>query len=367
MASSVSLKKKATKKTSHADTKTPVVVKRKTYIEIMRIIAAFFVIVNHTSVDVFLSKSEPLSFTWFFSLTYFFLSKIAVPVFFMIMGGLLLNKIDKPRKSVERVVRMVIVAVLFSLVYYIKTNYNNAEALTVSAFLHKIITFRTANAYWYLYAYIGLLVVLPLMQRIAQAFSKKAIQYLIIISVGVFGIVPLIDIFFHIPIHHDFTDPLFPVHIGVVFLGYYIEKYMKIDKTTFFGAFLILISMISFQVLFTYNFYLENSQSFLMLDNWKYLTIVLSSVCFYIMFKYLSTVVSIKESVSKILCYLGSLTFGIYLLSDFMMELTRKMYNNLSTEINVLLAVFIWEITIFTLCAVTTAVMKFIPGLKKLL
>lgn len=366
MASAVSLNKKASKKSSHPDAK-KTFVPRKTYIEIMRIIAAFFVIVNHTTVDVFLNKSEPLSFTWFFSVAYFFLSKIAVPVFFMIMGGLLLNKIDKPKKSVERVVRMVIVTVLFSLVYYIKANYNCAETLTVSAFLHKIITFRTTNAYWYLYAYIGLLVALPLMQRMAQAFSKKAIQYLIIISVGVFGLVPLIDIFFHIPIHHDLTDPLFPVHIGVVFLGYYIEKYMKIDKTTFWGALLIFISMISLQVLFTYTFYLENPQSYLTLDNWKYLTIVLSSVCFYIMFKYLSTVVNTKESVSKILCYLGSLTFGIYLASDFMMELTRKMFNNMCTEINVLLAVFIWQVIIFSLCAVATAVMKFIPGLKKLL
>ncbi|MBQ8860086.1 MAG: hypothetical protein IJ015_01950, partial [Ruminococcus sp.] len=43
-------------------------VTRKTYIEVMRIIAAFLVIVNHTNSDIFMKYSEGESFTWFFSL-----------------------------------------------------------------------------------------------------------------------------------------------------------------------------------------------------------------------------------------------------------------------------------------------------------
>ncbi len=366
MASSVISAKKASKETSLKPKKS-LVIPRKTYIEVMRIIAAFFVIVNHTISDVFLKMCEPLSFTWFLSLTYFYLSKIAVPVFFMIMGGLLLNKIDKPKKSVERVVRMVIATVLFSLVYYINTNRSAPENMSVLDFLHKIFTFRTANAYWYIYAYIGLLILLPLMQRMAKAFSKKATLYFIILSVGVLGLIPLVDIFFHISPHHYVTDSFFPVHLGIVFLGYYIEKYMRIDKNVFFGAILVFVSMISFQVLFTYNFYLKNTESYLQLDNWQYLTITLCATCFYIIFKYLSTVMSTKEAVSKILCYLGSLTFGIYLLSDLMISLTRKMYNGFCEDMNVFCATVIWEIIIFALCGVTTAILKFIPGLKKLL
>ena len=340
---------------------------RKTYIEVMRIIAAFLVIVNHTNSDVFLALCEPQSFTWYFSLTYFYISKIAVPVFFMIMGGLLLQKIDKPKKSVERVVRMVIVTVLFSLLYYIKANWQTPENMGVLEFIKKIFTFRTANAYWYIYAYIGLLILLPLMQRMAHAFSKKATLYFVILSMGIMGFIPLMDLFFKIIPHHYVTDSFFPVHLGIVFMGYYIEKYMKIDKKAFIISIFSFVLLIAFQVITTDVFYNKNPESYLQLDNWQYLTITLTATCFYIIFKYISTVHTTKESASKALCYLGSLTFGIYLISDMMISFTRGLYANLQQDCSIMVATIIWEILIFVLCGAVTVVLKFIPGLKKLL
>lgn len=340
---------------------------RKTYIEVMRIIAAFLVIVNHTNSDVFLELCEPQSFTWYFSLTYFYISKIAVPVFFMIMGGLLLQKIDKPKKSVERVVRMVIVTVLFSLLYYLKALWKTPENIDVLEFLRIVFTIHTTNAYWYIYAYIGLLILLPLMQRMAHAFSKKATMYFVILSMGVLGFIPLMNIFFKITPHHYVTDSFFPVHLGIVFMGYYIEKYMKIDKKAFIISIFSFVLLIAFQVITTDVFYNKNPESYLQLDNWKYLTITLTATCFYIIFKYISTVHTTKESISKVLCYLGSLTFGIYLISDMMISLTRGLYANLQQDCSIMLATIIWEILIFVFCGAVTVVLKFIPGLKKLL
>ncbi len=345
----------------------PQKVARKTYIEVMRIIAAFLVIVNHTNSDVFLKMSEPESFTWFFSLTYFFISKIAVPVFFMIMGGLLLQKIDTPRKSVERVLRMVVVTILFSLVYYIKGNWANPSGMSVLAFIKMMFTFRASNAYWYIYAYIGLLILLPLLQRMAHVFSKKATLYFVILSMGVMGLIPIIDIFFHIRPHHYVTDMFFAPHLGIVFAGYYIEKYMKIDINSFVYAVIGFVSLTVFQVGFTCKFYNDNPENYLQLDNWQFLTITLSALCFYVVFKYLSTVVKTKETTAKVLCYLGSLTFGIYLLSDMIMSVTRPLYANLQQDASIMVATIVWEIIIFFICGAITAVLKFIPGLKKLL
>lgn len=340
---------------------------RKTYIEVMRIIAAFLVIVNHTNSDVFLKMAEPQSFTWFFSLTYFYISKIAVPVFFMIMGGLLLHKIDTPKKSVERVLRMVVVTILFSLVYYIKGNWANPSGMSVLAFIKMMFTFRATNAYWYIYGYIGLLILLPLMQRMARAFSKKATLYFVTVSMGVMGLIPIIDLFFHVRPHHFITDMFFAVHLGTVFAGYYIEKYMKINLNTFLAAVIGFISLITFQVVFTVKFYNDNPENYLQLDNWQFLTITMSALCFYVIFKYMSTVVKIKDATAKVLCYLGSLTFGIYLMSDMIMSLTRPLYANLQQDASIMVATIVWEIIIFFICGAITAVLKFIPGLKKLL
>ncbi len=341
---------------------------RKTYIEVMRIIAAFLVIVNHTNSDVFLKYSEPASFTWFFSLTYFFISKIAVPVFLMIMGGLLLQKIDSPKKSVIRVLRMVAVVVIYSAVYYIYLHRNNPETMGFLDFFKTIFTNRTNNAFWYIYTYIGLLILLPLMQRMAVSFSKKATEYFVLVSVGVMGFIPLGTMFFGITPNHYVTDVFFCVTIGLVFLGFYIEKYVKITKSMCAGAGLLFVSIITFDVTYSYIKYQDNPQSYLQLDNWQYLNITASALCFYIIFKYLFSAVKTGENTSKVLCYLGSLTFGIYLLSDLVMFITKTNYLKYAqTSDNIILITILWEIVIFAICGIVTALLKLIPGFKKLI
>lgn len=341
---------------------------KKTYIEIMRIIAAFLVIVNHTNSDVFLKYSEGGSATWFFSLTYFYLSKVAVPVFLMIMGGLLLQKIDSPKKSIERVVRMVIVVTVFSAVYYLYLHRSAPDTMSFSDFFKVIFTSRTNNAFWYIYTYIGLLIILPLLQRMAAWFSKKATEYMVFLSVGVMGFIPLFTLFFDLKPNVNITDIIFIPTIGLVFCGYYIEKYLNITKSTFIGASFLFISLIIFEVSYTYLRYQKNPHSFIQLDNWKYLNITATAICFYIIFKYLFTKVKIGDKTSKVLCYFGSLTFGIYLLSDLIIFITKTYYlEKLPDTGNIIILTIIWELAIFAICGVITAIIKLIPAAKKLI
>lgn len=343
-------------------------VTRKTYIEVMRIIAAFLVIVNHTNSDIFMKYSEGESFTWFFSLSYFFVSKIAVPVFLMIMGGLLLQKIDPPKKSIERVLRMAVVLFVASAVYYLYINRNFPENLTIGRFLETIFTKRSSNALWYLYTYIGLMILLPLLQRMAKAFSRRAIEYLLFISVGVMGFLPLVEIFFDFKLNPYFTETFFVPLLGIVFAGFYVERYLEINKKVFAFSCATFVFIISLEVLYTQKLYAESPTSYLKLDNRENLFILSSAICFYIIFKYLSTVVKIKESVKKVLCYVGSLTFPIYLLSDLAISLTKPYYRNLVVNSEYIILITIgWEILIFVSCAIIGAILKLIPGIKKFL
>ena len=68
---------------------------RKIFIDILRILACFLVIVNHTNSQIFLSVTsvnDGIGISYILSMAYFYFSKIAVPIFFMISGALLLNK-----------------------------------------------------------------------------------------------------------------------------------------------------------------------------------------------------------------------------------------------------------------------------------
>lgn len=60
------------------------------FIEFLRILSSFLVIVNHSNSDVFQTRVPgPV---WFASLTYFYVCRIAVPVFVIIAGYLMLNR-----------------------------------------------------------------------------------------------------------------------------------------------------------------------------------------------------------------------------------------------------------------------------------
>ena len=368
------VKEKTDKKPNNA-LKSQQSVARKTYLEVMRIIAAFLVIVNHTNSDVFLKMSEPPSFTWYFSLTYFYISKIAVPVFFMIMGGLLLQKVDPVKKSLQRIGRAVAVALIYSGVYYYYFHsdfyYKQFNAtppeMSFKEFFKMIFTSRATNAFWYLYAYIGLLILLPILQRLAQGLTKGSNLYLVILSVGVMGIIPLINIFHQIKPHNYLTDDFITPHIGMLFLGLYIEKHLKIDYKIFTGAIAGFALTLTFNIVKTYEFYHENPESFVFIDNWRYLNITFMSLCFYIIIEYLANYIKAGKTVSTVICYIGSLTFGVYLISDLVIHITRKFYTELQLDMKIIPATILWELVIFGICAAVTAILKLIPGFKKLI
>ena len=128
----------------------------------LRILAAFFVIVNHTNSSIFLS-TEP-SPVWFASISYFFTSKIAVPVFVMIMGALLLDKEDNLKKYLSRILRIVAATAIFTVIMHLVSG----GGLSAKAIINQVLA-SSHTPYWYLYMYIGLLIILPVMQKMAKA------------------------------------------------------------------------------------------------------------------------------------------------------------------------------------------------------
>jgi len=89
---------------------------RIVYIELLRIVASFMVIVNHTISNLFLEWE--LSGTWFLSIVYFYLSKPAVPLFLMITGYNLLHRKDSYGKYGKRIGGILLVLVVVSTFYY---------------------------------------------------------------------------------------------------------------------------------------------------------------------------------------------------------------------------------------------------------
>ncbi|HPS81943.1 MAG TPA: acyltransferase family protein, partial [Candidatus Limiplasma sp.] len=92
--------------------------KRFAYLDFLRILAAFLVIVNHTNSLVF-EKTAPSDPVWWLSVAWYYLSKIAVPLFVMVSGACLLPRQETYRKTWGRFLRVLLVLVIFSYAYYL--------------------------------------------------------------------------------------------------------------------------------------------------------------------------------------------------------------------------------------------------------
>lgn len=333
---------------------------RYIFIELLRILAAFLVIVNHTNSDIFLNRG--VSFTWFASLTYFFISKMAVPIFIIISGYLMLNKCEEYDKHIKRVGRIILVIFIFSFPYYINTV--GISGFHLKDYLVAILGKSVTNAYWYIYFYAGVLLMMPFLQRFFNSLEKKDLHVFFIMSALFFMIKPIVVHYIpSLQISGDFEISLFEVYICLLFVGGYFRKY-GFPKIKTGILILIFIGCLGFNVIATFFEYKVNSGWYLFFDNRDFLPIVLQSICTFIVFSR----INISEKMNPIVSTIGGCTFGVYLLSDLFIEKLRFIFHDLcASGLYSLIAVFIFEIIVFALGAFVTYLLKKIPYLKTII
>lgn len=340
---------------------------RKYFLYLLRVIACFLVIVNHTNSDIFLSRT-PEGLTWFASLTYFFVAKIAVPIFFMISGYLLLNKKDTWRKTFERILRIVIVLLFCAIVYAIYhafVNYPNTSLIYVIKEIAAVYFISPTGALWYLYTYLGILLMLPFLQKIASLMDKKDYHIFFVISGLFFGIFPILNHYCkYLTFNSDFQLPLFSGYICMMFIGQYFARFdIKRSKPRFYSAVLLFIIMVAFNVIATYFEYSKSSSDYLFFDNRTFFPIVVESICVF----YIASYLHCNKKIAGVLSYVGTCTFGIYLFSDMLIDLAAPLYTSLCTFIHPLFAVILYEIVVFSAGFVITAALRKIPSARKIL
>lgn len=340
------------------------------HIGFLRIPACFLVLVNHTAESLFRDRAP--SATWLCGVLYFFVCRIAVPIFLLIMGAVLLDKTDTPKRSVIRFIRIFIVMAIGSACYVFFYNVQGAEtSFDVKIFFPNLLKFHVTNAFWYLYLYLALLCLLPILQKLVKALSKWQIGYVLFLSLGVLGILPSIKIFFpSFQVSRNFTMALFSPYIGMLLLGYFIEHYVPNTTKSFSWAFCGFVLLIVFQTAVTFLLYQRDPSSYYsavvdLLAERTLLTVTSSSACFYICIRYIITRYPPCPRMERIIHSISDLTFGIYLLGDMLITLSRPIYTALCGHCHVIVAMLLWEILIFVMGAFITAGLRAVPPLRK--
>lgn len=333
------------------------------YLDVLRVVCSFLVIVNHTYNYIGLDRvGRGVCFASFLAL---FASKVAVPVFLMISGYTLLTKTDSIAKTLQRFFRIAAALVLFSFVYEACSYLcGNLPSLSIKHFLNAIYTQPITIAYWYLYAYAGILLMCPFLQRMVKGMSRSDFLFFFAISFFFIGLWPMIVEYTPVSEYCPrFELPLFCAHICYMLLGCFICTHTRRSLPAIALLPCALLMIAGCAAAAEHAFTASGGTRYLFLDNIALLPITITSICVFL----LAAKLPLSGRMAVCAQKLGSCAFGIYLLGDLMIANVIPLFYTLRESIHPLLAVSIYQIVCWLLALACTAVLKRIPLIRKLL
>lgn len=335
---------------------------RDANLDLIRILSAYLVIVCHTVPYIQLdSLTSPARYSVFFLQS---LSKIAVPLFLMVSGCTLLPKADTLRKTFDRICRMAAVLVLFSLVYALLLDQDTASSFGFLSFLESIYRAPVITPYWYLYAYIGILLMLPLLQKLVRAMSQADFCYYFLLSFLFFGIWPVLVEYTPISEYtHHFALPLFSTHICYLFMGYAFSRFSCRTLPVPFLLLVFLFSLMGNAFLMHRDYVSSSAAAYGFMDNIAFLPMLLASSSFFLLIKRLK----LSHRAASISTALGGCSFGVYLISDLFLIVLMPVFYAMRSAIGQIQAVLFYHLLVFFASVLSASILRRVPGLNRLL
>lgn len=344
---------------------------KELYLEVLRILAVLLVIFNHTDgfFLYFTNTGNPL--TYAYSLVLSVLCRINVPIFFMISGALLLRREESFRQLFQRrILRIGSVLILFSAVQYgVDVLRGHAQEVSLSYLLRGILSGGIEETYWYLYAYLGMLLLLPFLRILVRGMRQKEFRYLLLLELVFVILLPTVSRFTQIGVPGTLYEV--PVNVFYMLAGCYLAG--KEHGLTAAGApskgqiwagvlavpvcVLGACSVVYGTCLKTGSYTQESLDAF---------TPLLAVVVFETV-RVLCSRVSFSEKVQKGIVALGSCTFGIYLTEQLVRILLLPLYLYLCKTTVGVIACTVYVVGTYVVALLVTAILKRFPVLKRLL
>ena len=345
---------------------------RKLHLELLRGLAIVLVVYNHTGARGFLlftAAHNPVAYA-----VYLFLSiacKIAVPLFFMVSGALLIPKVEGLASLYKtRVLRFVIVLIVFSLAQYAYTAYKFGPAFSVRGFFSTVYSSPVIVPYYFLYLYLAILVMLPFLRKLALNLSDREFLYLGAIQVFLVGLLPIFEYLAGAkPLNLDVvfvTMSVFFFVMGYFFehrvgAGYYRRKYATIAVCAGLAAVILSGFMTWLKAHQSGDISPDASQTF------HYGLIAIPTFAAFYLVKYVTLTRRFSKAVRYAIVWFGGTAFGIYLLERMFRVEFDRVYTHLQPHIHGFPAAVVWVLAIVAAGAAATTVLKLVPLLRRIL
>lgn len=344
--------------------------KKKIHLEVIRMIALVCIIYNHTGErgnSVYLFTNGKVTFA--LSLVLDILCKIGVPLFLMVSGALLLKKEESWQEVYrKRVLRIVKVIILFTSIRYLyECFYIKNMVFSFGELIKVILTGKLFVPYWFLYAYLSILLVLPFLKKMVKNMDRKEMYLLVLFILGFYALLPVLSAVFSFNFEISFV---FGVTCCYCILGYYLEYVVSEDVYTKKNAILAMVIAVICAALSYWMVTKDRIITGVIADwNNSVLSILIAFCIFFIVKAIWGNTTDKRNNtiLDKCIMTVGSCSFGIYLIEDYLRNGLSFICDNLSLYITTLPACIVWLTVVLIVGVLIVAVLKKMPGIKDVL
>jgi len=291
------------------------------WINNLRIIALFAVIVLHTTSPALETYSKGPLDIWLIGDFYNSLVRFAVPVFVMITGALMLHREYDLAGFLKKRLSRVVVPFLFWSLIYIAFMYYNEDIdypddwrLLVKQVLHFL---RDGASYhlWYVYMLIGLYLIMPVIGKFVRNATENEILYFLI----VWFIVMMAGQSYLVHYKPGVDVRYFEGFVGYLVLGHYLA--FKDFKTQHLKAWMIVVFFLSLIAITAGTWLLfrhYNGISTVMYEPISPSIAIIAASIFLIVKQ---SAPKLSPTITKIRDFAGTYSFGVYLSHALVLQL----------------------------------------------
>lgn len=201
-------------------------VKRNVGYDVIRILSIFLVVVIHSNVAYLAANTGTPG--WHFVMLATSVCLVAVPLFFMVSGALLLDTdevISLDKLFFGRILKQALPFIVWSAVYVLARIVMGKISFTLSAFT-ALLYEPAYYQFWFMYSLLAIYLLLPVLQAVVIKLSKRHLEYVLLVWLVFCTVFPVLERFvpgFAISGHVDLI--LCEGYVGYFLLGYYLKKY----------------------------------------------------------------------------------------------------------------------------------------------
>lgn len=284
-------------------------------------------------------------------ITFNVLSRISVPIFFMISGALLLHKPFDKKKYFSRLIKFLAIIIVWDAVYLVWEYFYLGKVRTD---LTPLLVEPYRKHLWFLYTIIVIYALQPILGKIMDILSKKQKLFC---AITLFMICNICMIYPRIA-------PKFTLlcYIGYFIVGDYLYKISKDGQfkqhnKLLLSTFLICIVL---DIIFSYYISLKHNTFINIYFSYRESFIIIASFCFFIL-----TMNNYKNEDNKLVKKLSEYSFGIYLIHGIFLDIVKT---NISIfMVNSFIGIPVFSLIILAMSIGGVAILKKIPIVNKYL